>query len=62
MIIELPLREAYVAERQDLRDRLASIGLGVVEQGEEVGYDDWSSGNGEELTEVRCWWSVWGRQ
>ena len=62
VIIELPLREAYVAERQDLRDRLASIGLGVVEQGEEVGYDDWSSGNGEELTEVRCWWSVWGRQ
>ena len=62
VVIELPLRDAYVAERQDLRDRLASIGLGVVEQGEEVGYDDWSSGNGEELTEVRCWWSVWGRQ
>lgn len=62
VILELPLRDAYFAERQDLRDRLASIGLGVVEQGEEVGYDDWSSGNGEELTEVRCWWSVWGRQ
>jgi predicted nicotinamide N-methyase len=62
VVIELPLRDAYVAERQDLRDRLASIGLGVVEQGEEVGYDDWSSGDGEELTEVRCWWSVWGRQ
>lgn len=62
LVIELPLREAYADERQDLRNRLAGIGLRIVEQGEEVGYDDWSSGQGEDLSEVRCWWSVWGRQ
>ena len=62
LVIELPLREAYADERQDLRDRLAGIGLRIIEQGEEVGYDDWSAGQGEELSEVKCWWSVWGRQ
>jgi predicted nicotinamide N-methyase len=61
LVIELPLRDAYADERQDLRDRLAGIGLRVVEQGEEIGYDDWSAGQGEELSEVKCWWSVWGR-
>lgn len=60
LIIELPLREAYTEERQDMRDRLTGMGLIVVEQGEEVGYDDWSAGQGEELVEVRCWWGVWG--
>jgi predicted nicotinamide N-methyase len=59
LVIELPLRDAYAEERQDLRDRLADIGLRIVEQGEEVGYDDWSAGQGEELVEVRCWWSIW---
>ena len=59
VVIELPIREAYAKERQDLRDRMLALGLDVLEQGEEVGYDDWSDGCGEELTEVRCWWSVW---
>jgi predicted nicotinamide N-methyase len=62
LVIELPLRDAYAEERQDLRDRLTGVGLRIVEQGEEVGYDDWSSGSDEELVEVRCWWSIWGWQ
>jgi predicted nicotinamide N-methyase len=62
LVIELPLREAYADERQDLRDRLTGIGLRIIEQGEEIGYDDWSAGQGEDLSEVRCWWSIWGRQ
>ena len=62
LVIELPLREAYADERQDLRDRLTGISLRVIEQGEEVGYDDWSAGQGEDLSEVRCWWSIWGCQ
>ena len=62
VVIELPLRDAYADERQDLRDRLAGIGLRIVEQGEEIGYDDWSAGQGEELSEVKCWWSIWARQ
>jgi predicted nicotinamide N-methyase len=62
LIIELPLRDAYADERQDMRDRLTGIGLRIVEQGEEVGYDDWSAGQGEEPSEVRCWWSIWARR
>lgn len=57
IVIELPLRDAYVKERQDLRDRLRALGLEILDEGEESGYDDWSYGS--ERTEVRCWWSVW---
>ena len=57
VVIELPLREAYAAERQDLRDRMNDTGLEAVEEGEESGFDDWS--HGSERAEVRCWWSVW---
>jgi predicted nicotinamide N-methyase len=56
-VIELPLREAFADERKDLQDRMHDVGLDVLEEGEESGYDDWS--NGGERTEVRCWWSVW---
>jgi predicted nicotinamide N-methyase len=58
LILELPLREGYEKEREDLRQRLFSLGLEVLEQGEEVGYDDWC-GVGSELQEVPCWWSIW---
>lgn len=60
VVVELPLRDAYGAEREDFRTRMASIGLSVIDEGEETGLDDWSSNNDDELMEVRCWWSVWG--
>ncbi|KAK5170906.1 Protein-lysine N-methyltransferase rrg1 [Saxophila tyrrhenica] len=64
VVIELPLREGYASERQDLRNRLIGLGLRVLEEGEEVGYDDWGAKSGkggeEELAEVKCWWGVWG--
>ncbi|KAE9984960.1 hypothetical protein BLS_000539 [Venturia inaequalis] len=60
LILEIPLREGhgYEKERDDLRQRLATLGLEVLEQGEETGYDDWG-GVGNELQEVPCWWSIW---
>lgn len=58
-IVELPLRDAYGAEREDFRTRMVGVGLSVIDQGEETGVDDWSN-NDDELMEVRCWWSVWG--
>lgn len=61
VVIEMPLREAYGPERDDLRAQMKAIGLVLLEDGEENGYDDWSSGNDEDLIEVHCWWSVWGR-
>ena len=57
VMIELPLREAYVAERADLNTRMRSIGLELTQEGEETGFDDWSHGN--ERAEVKCWWSIW---
>lgn len=59
VVVELPLREAFAAERADFRQRMLDLGLTAVEEGEEVGYDDWSEGVDDELAEVRCWWSVW---
>lgn len=60
VVIELPLREAYALERQDLIERMTALGLVVVDEGEEVGYDDWASGNSNELSEVKCWFAIWG--
>lgn len=62
VVVELPVREAYGAERRDLRERMEGLGLRVLDEGEEVGFDDWGIGGEEEegLAEVRCWWSVWG--
>lgn len=62
VILEMPLRGAYSPERLDFRERMLAIGLVVHDEGEEIGYDDWSSGNDDELTEVPCWWSVWKRR
>lgn len=59
LIVELPLREAFGVERADLRSRLEGLGLKLLDEGEEVGYDDWVASDGER-EEVRCWWGVWG--
>ena len=59
VVLEMPLRDAYLPQVQDLRQRLGKLGLSVVEEGEETGYDDWENADGGAL-EVRCWWSIWG--
>jgi hypothetical protein len=43
---------------------MESIGLSILEEGEESGYDDWSgcgADDEDERTLVTCWWSHWGR-
>ena len=59
VIVEMPLRDAYLPQVEDFKQRMQHIGLRILEQGEEIGYDDWESRDGASL-EVRCWWSVWG--
>jgi predicted nicotinamide N-methyase len=59
VIVEFPIREAYRPELSDFKRRMDSIGLAILEEGEETGYDDWASEGGR--SEVRCWWSIWGR-
>ncbi|CAI7666780.1 unnamed protein product [Penicillium pancosmium] len=59
VVTEMPLRDAYLPQVAEFRQRMLDLGLAVVEEGEEVGYDDWESANGEALA-VKCWWSIWG--
>jgi predicted nicotinamide N-methyase len=59
VIVEMPLRDAYLPQVQDFRFRMNAIGLTLVQQGKETGYDDWESIDGDSV-EVHCWWSVWG--
>ncbi|OJJ45736.1 hypothetical protein ASPZODRAFT_152740 [Penicilliopsis zonata CBS 506.65] len=52
VITEMPLRDAYLPQRQEFRQRMEDIGLAVVEEGEEIGYDDWESADGGALEMV----------
>ncbi|KAF2128185.1 hypothetical protein P153DRAFT_377039 [Dothidotthia symphoricarpi CBS 119687] len=65
VIIEFPYRQAYLPEIKDFRQRMEGIGLHVLDEGEEKGYDDWSgsdaNGHQDETALVTCWWSCWGR-
>lgn len=65
VIVEFPYRDAYLPEIQDFRRRMTDIGLQILEEGEEKGYDDWGrSGPNEDPEEnalVTCWWSCWSR-
>lgn len=56
VVVEMPLREGYQAERDDFKGKMLKSGLGILEEGIETGYDDWGTGGGK----VECWWSVWG--
>ncbi|EFR04179.1 hypothetical protein MGYG_07186 [Nannizzia gypsea CBS 118893] len=58
LVLELPLREVYLPQVHELKKRLDHIGLYILEEGEEIGYDDWAAKDGSPV-EVRCWWSVW---
>lgn len=66
VIVELPYRDAYLAEIADFRARMGKIGLQVLDEGEEKGFDDWGwSGAGDKRDDsavVTCWWSRWGRK
>ncbi|KAK6003088.1 hypothetical protein QM012_000933 [Aureobasidium pullulans] len=59
VLIQIPIREAYAEERADLKDRMIIIGLELCHEQTETGYDDWSDGQGEELSEVECWLGMW---
>ena len=61
VVVEIPLREGFDADGLDFQSRMTRMGLCILDEGEEVGYDDWTSDAREhDPIEVRCWWSVWG--
>ncbi|PLN86615.1 VPS28-domain-containing protein [Aspergillus taichungensis] len=49
VVVEMPLRDAYVPQRREFQERMAELGLAIVEEGEEVGYDDWETVDGGAL-------------
>jgi predicted nicotinamide N-methyase len=61
VIIELPLREHYLAERDELKSLMKGGGLALEAEGEEVGHDDWMNADGT-TAEIRCWWGLWRRR
>ena len=59
VVVEMPLRDAYLPQFEEFRQRMMNLGLAAIEEGEEVGYDDWETADGGAV-EVRCWWAIWG--
>ncbi|KAJ6151545.1 hypothetical protein N7470_007142 [Penicillium chermesinum] len=59
VVVEMPLRGPYLPQVREFRERMTELGLSIVDEGEEVGYDDWEGADGDVL-EVKCWWSIWG--
>lgn len=57
VFVELPLRPGS-AYPEDFKRGMEGKRFKVLEEGEEVGYDDWEDEEGEGM-EVCCWWSVW---
>lgn len=66
VIAEFPYREAYLPEIKDFRERMEGIGLHILGEGEEHGFDDWGASGAadgeEDRALVTCWWSHWGRK
>ena len=74
VIIEFPYRDCYLPEIKGFRRQmlelgleiLEGIGLQIVQEGEENGFDDWGASGASEGEEdralVTCWWSCWKRQ
>lgn len=54
LVLAYPIREAYLPQIADLRQRLKEAGLSVVTEGVEMTRDDWAA-------EVEVRWSIWER-
>ena len=62
VVVEIPIRDAFLEERNTFLACMKDIGLRIVSESRDIGYDDWSEGKGEELAEVECWMTIWGWQ
>ena len=57
VFVELPLRPESLYP-SDFRRDMEAAGMELLEEGEEIGYDDWENSSREGI-EVTCWYSVW---
>lgn len=60
VVVELPLRKAYVPEVEEFKARMGDGGFALLESGEETGTEDWSDNSRQGSREVECWWGIWG--
>lgn len=62
VVVELPLRDAYIPEVENFKKEMKARGFNLLMHGKEVGYDDWGGArrDEQEKPEVTCWWGVWG--
>ncbi len=62
VVVELPLREAYVPEFEEFKRKMKTTGFILFVEGKEIGYDDWgyNSRSEHDKIEVTCWWGIWG--
>lgn len=62
VVVELPLRDAYIPEVETFKKKMKARGFNLLVDGKEVGYDDWGGGcrDEQEKAEVICWWGIWG--
>jgi len=65
VVVEFPLRQRYEDVREDFWERMLAKGFSLVEDGVDVGWDDWggcvcgTQGEEVEQAKVRCWWGVY---
>lgn len=59
VVIGLPLRESYTAERLELRTQLAGMGLKLLFEETDFGADDWGEEDGDAPNQVECSTTVW---
>ena len=57
VFVELPLRPGSKYP-EDFSRRMEGARFELLEEGEEIGYDDWENSSREGI-EVTCWYSVW---
>ena len=59
VIVELPRRLGFEQDLEDFRVQMQIVGLDLLEEDDEFGFDDWGDGKTEDQM-VKCWFSVWG--
>lgn len=63
IFVELPFRADEPPEHDRFRWEMGRrADMECLEEGVEVGFDDWEGRREGERVEVKCWWSVWRRR
>jgi D-xylulose reductase len=59
VVVELPRRLGFEQDLKDFQTQMEAVGLVILDEDEETGFDDWGDGRAEDQL-VHCWFTVWG--